>query len=101
MKNIRFITFLKEYRVIAISVAFIAGMAALNFVQSLVNDVILPLLRPLISSESLTWEEMMISLGPANIRIGSFLSATIGLLLVMFFLYITVDKILRWKQQRY
>jgi len=96
----KFIEFLKEYRIIAISVAFIVGMAALNLVQSVVNDVILPIIRSLFSSESLRWEDMILPIGSANIRIGSFLSASFSLILVVLFLYIFVDKILRWKPKK-
>ncbi|MFH2136588.1 MAG: MscL family protein [Patescibacteria group bacterium] len=96
----RFVEFLKEYRIIAISVAFIVGMAALDLVKSLVEDVILPLIRPLISGESLVWEDIMLPIGPVNIRIGSFLSAFISFLLIIIFLYIFVDKILRWKPKK-
>jgi large conductance mechanosensitive channel len=96
----RFVGFLKEYRIIAISVAFIVGIAALNFIQSIVNDILLPLLRPFISSESVTWENLVIPIGSANIRIGSFLSAFFSLLLIVILLYIFVDRILRWKPHK-
>jgi len=89
--------FLKEYRVIAISVAFIIGIAALNLIQSFIDDIILPILRPLISSETLTWEELIIPIGPANIRIGSFLSSFLSLLFIVIFLYLFIDKLLKWK----
>jgi len=44
--------FLKEYRVIGISIGFVVAIAASNFIQSLINDVLLPMLRPLISKSS-------------------------------------------------
>jgi len=34
--------FLKEYKVVGLAVAFIMGAAATNLVQSLVNDIIMP-----------------------------------------------------------
>lgn len=95
-----FIGFLKEYRIIAISVAFIVGMAALNFVQSIVNDIILPLMRPLFPSKFAVWEDITIPIGSANIRLGSFLSAFFSLILIVFFLYVFVDKILHWKPKK-
>jgi len=75
-------------------------MAALNFIQSLVNDIILPILRPIISSKIVKWEDMVIPIGLVNIRIGSFLSALISLLLILLFLYIFVDRILHWKPKK-
>ncbi|MFH1426289.1 MAG: MscL family protein [Candidatus Kerfeldbacteria bacterium] len=96
----RFQAFLKEYRIIGISVAFIIGMAGLDLVQSLVNDIILPLLRPLFSARFETWEDIVFQLGSANIRIGSFLSATISLLLIVLFLYLIVERVLHWKPKK-
>lgn len=96
----RFTGFLKEYRIIAISVAFIVGMASLNFVQALVNDIILPVIRPIVSRKFVIWEDMILSIGSVNIRIGSFLSAFISLLLILIFLYIFVDIILHWKPKK-
>ena len=96
----RFTEFLRGYRIIAISVAFIVGMVALNFVQSIVNDIILPVIRPLITNKAVIWEDMIISIGSANIRIGSFLSAFFSLLLILLFLYIFVDRILHWKPKK-
>ena len=96
----RFAEFLREYRIIAISVAFIVGMAALNFVQSIVNDIILPIIRPLISSKSIIWEDMVLPIGSANIRIGSFLSAFFSLLLIVLFMYIFIDRMLHWKPKK-
>lgn len=96
----KFIGFLKEYRIIAISVGFIVAIASLDLIQSLVNDIILPVVRSIFSSESATWEDMIIPIGQANIRIGSFLSAFISFLLIVIFLYIFVEKILRWKPKK-
>ena len=95
-----FIKFLKEYRVVAISVAFIISLAALSFVQSLVNDIILPILRPIISPESIRWEDMVLAIGPVNLRIGSFLSASLSLILIVIILYVFIERILHWKPKK-
>ncbi len=96
----RFSQFIKEYRIISISVAFITGMVAFNLVQSLVNDIILPIMKPILSNQSTVWEDLVLHIGTINIRIGSFLSAAISFLLVILFLYIFVDKILKWKPKK-
>lgn len=95
-----FRNFLRDYRIIALSVAFIVGLAASNLIQSVVNDVLLPILRPLISSGSLRWEEMILPIGPINIRIGSFLSAFLNLFFIILVLYLFIAKILKWKPKR-
>ena len=79
--------FLKEYRVIGISIGFIVAIAASNFVQSLVNDIILPLLRPLVSRGTTQWEDMIFSVGSINFRIGSFLSSFLQVFYVPLFVF--------------
>ena len=92
--------FLKEYRIVGISLGFIVAIAASNFVQSLVNDILLPILRPLVSSESIKWEEMILPIGPINLRIGSFMSTSLNLIIILLLLYVIVTKILKWKPRK-
>lgn len=96
----KFFNFIREYRIISISVAFIVGIASLTLIQSVVNDIMLPIIRPFVSSNSLVWEDIIIPIGSVNIRIGSFLSAFISFLLIILFIYIFVDKILRWRPKK-
>lgn len=92
--------FLRDYRIIALSVAFVVGLAASNFIQSIVNDIFLPILRPLISSRDIIWEEMILPIGSVNLRIGSFLSAFLNLFILLLLLYFFVAKILKWKPKK-
>jgi len=89
--------FIKKYRIVSISVAFIISLAASAFIQSLVNDILLPLLRPILSPESLVWEEMTFAVGTVNLRIGSFLSAFLNLSITLAILYLVIDRILKWE----
>ncbi len=95
-----FKNFLKEYRIIGISIGFIVAIAASNFIQSLVNDIFLPILRPLISRGSIIWEEMILPMGPVNLRIGSFLSTFLNLIVILLLLYFLIAKILKWKPKK-
>jgi large conductance mechanosensitive channel len=92
--------FLKEYRIIGVSIGFIVALAASQFIQSIVNDIVLPLIRPLISSQSALWEDMLLTIGPVTLRIGSFLSATLNLLFILLLLYIFIAKFLKWKPKK-
>ena len=40
--------FIKEYKVMGMAVAFIMGIAATSLVQSLVSDIIMPVITPFI-----------------------------------------------------
>ncbi|MBU0930161.1 MAG: MscL family protein [Nanoarchaeota archaeon] len=92
--------FLKEYRIIGISIGFIVAIAASNFIQSFVNDVFLPILRPLISNTSIKWEEIILPIGSINIRLGSFLSTSFNLIIILLVLYLFIAKILKWKPKK-
>lgn len=95
LKNFK--KFIKDFRIVGVSIGFIVAIAASNFIQSLVDDVLLPILRPLISNGSIVWEEMILPIGPVNIRIGSFLSSLFNLLFILVLLYIVIGKFLKWK----
>jgi len=79
--------FLKEYKVIGLAVAFIIGVAATSLIQSLVNNIIMPLITPFIPNGA--WQNFAVYLGPIVLRIGSFFGAIINFLviaLVVFFI---------------
>ncbi len=58
--------FLKEYKVIGLAVAFIIGVALTALVQSLVNDIIMPIISPLVPGGA--WQEATLTLGPVMLR---------------------------------
>ncbi|MFH1174599.1 MAG: MscL family protein [archaeon] len=88
MKILReFKEFLKEYKVIGLAIAFIIGIAATALVQSLVNDIIMPLITPFIPGGA--WREAKLALGPISMSIGSFAGALLNFIimaLVVFFI---------------
>jgi large conductance mechanosensitive channel len=78
--------FIKEYKVMGLAIAFIMGSAATTLVQSLVNNIVMPLVTPFIPGGA--WKEATFSMGPIVIGWGAFLSALINfiiLALVVFF----------------
>ena len=96
----KFKEFLREYRIVGISIGFIVAIAASNFIQSLVNDILLPILNPLISNQNIRWEELVLPIGEINIRIGSFLSTLFNLVIILLLLYVLIDKILKWEPKK-
>ena len=93
-----FESFLKKYRIVALSIAFVFSLAVANFIQSFVNDILLPILRPLLSDT--TWEAAVLQLGPVTLRLGSFLSAFFNLMIIATLLYFFVDKMLKWEPSK-
>ena len=74
------IDFLKEYKIIALAIAFIIGTAATVFIQSLVNNVIMPIITPFIPGGE--WQKATFSMGPIVIGWGAFLGAFINFLVI-------------------
>jgi len=85
--------FLKEYKVMGLAIAFIIGVAATALIQSLVNNVIMPIITPFIPGGG--WETAKIALGPFVIGWGSFLSAVINFVMIALAVFIIAKKLLK------
>ncbi|MCX8147393.1 MAG: MscL family protein [Candidatus Woesearchaeota archaeon] len=77
--------FLKEYKVIGLAVAFIMGSAATTLVQSLVNNIIMPLITPFIPKGE--WQSAKLALGPFTFGWGAFVSALINFIILAFVVF--------------
>lgn len=88
-----FLEFIKEYNIVSLAVAFIMGAASNSLVRSLVNDIIMPLISPLLPGE--TWQEAVWTLGSIQIRWGSFLSELLHFLILAFIVFLIVKKLIR------
>ncbi len=90
---LEFKEFLKEYKVMGLAIAFIIGVAATSLIQSLVNNIIMPLITPFIPNGA--WQTFTLTLGPIYLGLGAFLGALINFIiiaLVVFFVAKTVLK---------
>ncbi|MEM5777260.1 MAG: large conductance mechanosensitive channel protein MscL [Candidatus Aenigmatarchaeota archaeon] len=88
-----FSDFLKEYKVLALAIAFIIGSALTALVQSLVNDILMPILTFFIPQGQ--WKETTLNLGPIAIKYGSFLSAVLNFIIIAFVVFIIAKKIMK------
>ncbi len=91
----------KEFKLFAIkgnvmdlAIGVIIGAAFGKIVSSLVDDVIMPLVNPLIPAGG--WQTLVI--GP-GIKIGSFLSVVLNFLIVAFVLFLVVEGINSMKKK--
>jgi large conductance mechanosensitive channel len=79
--------FLTEYKVMGLAVAFVMGVAITALVNSLVANIIMPVIGVLLPGGD--WQTMVVALGPIKFGIGAFIAALINFLiiaLVVFFL---------------
>ena len=91
MKEFR--EFLQEYKVVGLAVAFIMAAAATGLVQSLVNNVIMPVVGIIIPGGE--WQEATFEMGGALIGWGAFLAALINFLILAFVVFLIAKMVLR------
>ncbi|VVB79261.1 Large-conductance mechanosensitive channel [uncultured archaeon] len=85
--------FLKEYKVVGLAIAFIMGLAATTLVQSLVNNIIMPLVTPFVPSGG--WAAATFKMGPIVIGWGSFLGALINFIILAFVVFAVAKFVLK------
>jgi large conductance mechanosensitive channel len=85
--------FLMEYKVVGLAVAFIMATAATTLVQSLVNNIIMPIVGVLVPNGA--WQTATFSLGPIMIGWGAFLSALINFVIIAFVVFLIAKMVLK------
>ncbi len=90
---LEFKEFLKEYKVIGLAIAFIIGVAATALVQSLVNNIIMPLITPFIPNGA--WQTFTLTLGPIVLGIGAFFGAIINFIIIALVVFFMAKVILK------
>ncbi|MBI4154108.1 MscL family protein [Candidatus Woesearchaeota archaeon] len=85
--------FLKEYKVVPLAVAFIIGVAATALVQSLVNNIIMPIITPFIPGGA--WQSATFSFGPIKLGWGAFLAALINFVILACVVFMIVKLVLK------
>jgi len=88
-----FFSFLKEYNVIALAIAFIMGVASTTLIKSLVDNVIMPIITPFIPGGE--WQAATFNLGPIVVGWGAFLGAVINFMIISLVVYIIAKKVLK------
>jgi len=88
-----FLDFLKEYKVIALAIAFIMGSAATALVKSLVDNIIMTVITPFIPGGG--WKTATFSIGPIVIGWGAFLGECINFAIIAFVVFMIAKKIMK------
>jgi len=86
--------FLDEYKVMGLAIAFIIGAALTTLVQSLVNDIIMPVISPALSATG-DWKASTFQIGPIILKWGSFLSAIINFVIIAFVIFMIAKMLLK------
>jgi large conductance mechanosensitive channel len=85
--------FLYEYKVIALAIAFIIGVAATQLIQSLVNNILMPIITFFIPGGA--WQEATFTIGPIVISWGAFLGDLIYFIIVALVVFLVAKKVLK------
>ena len=89
--------FLRDYNVVTLAVAFVMGAATNELVKSLVNDMLMPLVNPLIPSGN--WETAVLKIGLVELGWGSFVSSILRFIILAFVIFILVKKIIKHEKE--
>ncbi len=87
-----FLIFVREQGVVGLAVGFILGGAISKLVASLVADIINPLLGILIGSVG-GIKTATLTIGPANLMVGNFITVLIDFFIVALVVYFGVKKL--------
>lgn len=88
-----FMDFLKEYKIIALAIAFIMGVAATAVITALVNYIIMPIITAFIPGGE--WQKATIQLGTIVISWGAFLGALINFIIIAFVVFLIAKVVMR------
>lgn len=88
-----FMEFLREYKVLALAIAFIIGAASTTLIKSVVDNVIMPLIDPLLPAGG--WKTTTFAFGSFKIGWGAFLADLINFVIIAFVVFIIAKKVLK------
>ncbi len=96
--------FIKEFKefisrgsVIDLAVAVVIGGAFTKIVNSLVDDIIMPIIGVIIGG--INFENLMITVGTAEIRYGMFIQAIVNFLLISLVIFSIIKSINQFKKK--
>jgi len=88
-----FLEFLKEYKVVALAVAFIMGVASTALIKSLVDNIIMPVITPFVPGGA--WKAATLKLGPVVFGWGAFLGEIINFVIIALVVFMIAKKVMK------
>lgn len=83
-----FLKFLKKFGVLALAVGVLLGEQVNNLEKALIDDVVMPLLDPLLPSGD--WQKAVWVVGGSSVKIGHLLEAVLHFVIVAFTVYVAL-----------
>ncbi|MBF2004113.1 large conductance mechanosensitive channel protein MscL [Chlorogloeopsis fritschii PCC 9212] len=98
--------FIRDFRefalkgsVMDLAIGVVIGAAFGKIVTSFTEDIIMPLLNPLLAFTGTDWRTFGIPVGKGKIALGSFLGNVVDFLIIAFALYLAIRAIARFKRK--
>lgn len=88
-----FLEFLKEYKIVGLAIAFVIGVASKDFINSLVDNIVMPIITPFIPGGG--WKTATFSIGPVVIGWGAFFGALINFIIIALIIFIIAKKMFK------
>ncbi|WP_297996434.1 large-conductance mechanosensitive channel protein MscL [uncultured Oscillibacter sp.] len=93
-----FKTFIARGNVMDMAVGVIIGGAFSNITNSLINDIVMPVLG--IFTSSVSFAELSVNIGPAVITYGNFIQAVLNFLIMAFVVFCLVKALNRFHKKK-
>ncbi len=88
-----FMDFLEEYKVVGLAIAFIMGVTATALIKSLVDNIIMPTITPMIPGGA--WKTATISIWQWNWGIGAFAGELLNFVVIAFVIFMVAKYIMK------
>lgn len=88
-----FMDFLKEYKVVPLAIAFVMGAAIVALVKSLVDNIIMPIITPMIPGGA--WKEATLVLGPIVLKWGAFFGELLNFVIIALVVFMIAKIVLK------
>ena len=93
-----FKTFIARGNVMDMAVGVIIGGAFSNITNSLINDIVMPVLG--IFTSSVSFAELSVNIGPAVVTYGNFIQAVLNFLIMAFVIFCLVKALNRFHKKK-
>ncbi len=93
-----FKTFIARGNVMDMAVGVIIGGAFSNITNSLINDIVMPVLG--IFTSSVSFAELSVNIGPAVVTYGNFIQAVLNFLIMAFVVFCLVKALNRFHKKK-
>ena len=85
--------FINEYKVAGLAIAFVMGMAATSLIKSLVDNIVMPTITPMIPGGA--WKTATFSLGPFIWGVGAFIGELVNFIIIAMVVFFIAKAIMK------